>query len=259
MDRQTFEGPQGKLAFSARPGTGLPIVFLHGDSCRASQWQHVIDRLPAGVPAAAPDFRGHGGSDPAADGDYSNAARAADVQALLGHLGWHTSLVVAHSGGAAVALAFAARRPECVRALALVEPPGDPRAIPPEALQKMVHDLEGPDSLAAQQAFYRSIAGADPATVEEVLRDAASTAPDARLGVAKAMAGWKPEEAFAACRVPVRLLLAQGGAAAAMLPQLGLGVRASVIDGTGHWPQLDRPDDVAGFVLDALADLDAME
>src|SRR4051794_19303207 len=41
-----IEGPQGRLSVTRRKGVGLPVLFLHGDSSRASQWDAVIDLLP---------------------------------------------------------------------------------------------------------------------------------------------------------------------------------------------------------------------
>jgi pimeloyl-ACP methyl ester carboxylesterase len=64
-------------------------------------------------------MRGFGDSDWA--DDYSVPAMAADIGALLDHLGWRKAIVVGHSMGARNACYFASRRPRRVAALALVD------------------------------------------------------------------------------------------------------------------------------------------
>jgi len=72
------------------------------------------------------DARGHGASSPAPDGDYSYAALAGDLEAVMDELGVARALVVGASMGAHTAIRFALARPERVAALALVTPAYDP-------------------------------------------------------------------------------------------------------------------------------------
>src|SRR3954463_6511665 len=84
-------GPAGNLY--VRDGGGeerpeaLPVLFLHSLAGNGGQWALQLDPLRRRRRAVALDFRGHGESDPAEDGDYSIPGLAADVAAVAGQLG----------------------------------------------------------------------------------------------------------------------------------------------------------------------------
>ncbi len=110
-----------ELTYATAAGAGpLPVLLLHGLSQQRHFWGPVIRRLRT-RPVAALDQRGHGDSDTAIDVDYSIGACAADAVAVLDDLGWPRAVVVGHSWGASVALAAAAREPERVAGVALID------------------------------------------------------------------------------------------------------------------------------------------
>jgi pimeloyl-ACP methyl ester carboxylesterase len=90
---------------------------VHGLSFFSYDWVPVASAL--GREAACLDMRGFGDSDWA--DDYSVPAMAADIGALLDHLGWRKAIVAGHSMGARNACYFASRRPRRVAGLALVD------------------------------------------------------------------------------------------------------------------------------------------
>ncbi|MFH8385170.1 alpha/beta fold hydrolase [Kitasatospora sp. NPDC018058] len=98
-------------------GTGPAVVLLHSAVCDRRmwdpQWQALLD---AGYRVVRCDFRGFGDT-PLADAPYSVAA---DVLALLDHLGIETAALVGASYGGRIALTVAALRPTAVTALALL-------------------------------------------------------------------------------------------------------------------------------------------
>ena len=105
-----------RLAATRWPGTGTPVVLLHGLASQRRFWNLVAARL-AGLPIVALDQRGHGDSD-RPDGSYDGAACAADLAVAMDALGWSRAVVVGHSWGGSVATTFAAEHPE--RTIALV-------------------------------------------------------------------------------------------------------------------------------------------
>ncbi len=130
---------------------GLPVLLLHGLSQQREFWGPVVRRLRS-RPVAAMDQRGHGETDTPLDRDFSVPACAADVVAVLDHLGWGRAVVVGHSWGASVALDVAASAGDRVAAAVLVDgglwSPGSlgPRdavrlALTPPALGIPVDDL----------------------------------------------------------------------------------------------------------------------
>jgi pimeloyl-ACP methyl ester carboxylesterase len=235
-------GPQGQLAtFEAGQSERLPALFLHADSGGAHQWQEVVLRVALERRAVAFDFRGHGASEPARNADYGYVGRAEDVSSVLHSLGLRRCLLVAHSGGAAVALQFAAQHPQQVAALLLIDPATDPRALPPAVKRDMLRDLAGPRSLDVQKAFYASIAGQDPAVPERVLADCERVDAAARLGVAEALAEWDPEPTLNAWQGPWFILASGANDNAHALYRLRPDVAHSVVPDVGHWIQLEKP------------------
>src|SRR5882757_4704423 len=174
MTTSTIAGPQGRLAtYDLKADDGLPILFAHGDCSRASQWNRVMELTAEGREAVAFDFRGHGASAPAANGDYGYDGRAADIGAVADAFGLKRFVLVAHSGGSGAALAYAAGHVDRVVGILLVDPATDPRALPKEIRDGFVRDLAGPNGFDALIAYYTSIAGLNADVRKQVLADAA--------------------------------------------------------------------------------------
>jgi len=112
---QKLRGLRGQTR--GQPPGSVPIVFIHGLASFSHDWVPVASAL--GREAACLDMRGFGDSD--WSGDYSVPAMAADIGALLDHLGWRKAIVVGHSLGARIACYYASRHPRRVAGLALVD------------------------------------------------------------------------------------------------------------------------------------------
>lgn len=249
MTQAFIDTPQGRLAVYAKGrGTGLPVLFLHADSGRAAQWDEILERIGAERPVIALDSRGSGASGEAKDGDYSYEGRAADIAAVAEARRLDRFIIVAHSGSGAAALIYAARHPERVAGLFLLDPATDPRLLPQEIRDGMVAGLAGPDSLDIQKQFYATIAGGDARTQARVLADCETVTQAARFGFGKAFAAWNPEPALDGWRGPVFILSCEASDNAAALYRLRPQIPHEVVKGTGHWLQLDAPDIVADAI-----------
>jgi pimeloyl-ACP methyl ester carboxylesterase len=258
MEQTKVQGPQGELfVVQQGRGKGLGVLFLHADSGRASQWSEVAQEIAKERRTVAFDFRGSGESAPARDGDYSYAGRAGDVGAVLDGLGLSKVAIVAHSGGAAVALEYAARHAARVAGLLLVDPPTDPRALPQQVRDGFVRDLAGPRSLQVQQDYYRTIVGGNAATRERVLADCVSVTPAARAGIGRALATWDPEPALNAWHGPTLFLVTPANDNEHALYRLRPGLPHRLVSGAGHWVQLDQPQIVQQAIRDFVATLGA--
>ncbi len=115
------ELPAGLFRLLEWPGAGETAVFLHGLTGLASVWRETIAELGAGrPPCIALDQRGHGDS-PAPAGGYAVGDFVGDTVALIETLGGGPVRLVGHSMGARVALVTAARRPDLVRSVAIID------------------------------------------------------------------------------------------------------------------------------------------
>ncbi|MGE5156322.1 MAG: alpha/beta fold hydrolase [Betaproteobacteria bacterium] len=121
-DQRSVEvAPGVHLNIRHHPGRGTPFLLVHGLSSNARLWDVVAAHLSdAGHAAYAVDLRSHGESSSPPDG-YDTATAAADLASVCERLGLDRPVVVGQSWGGNVVVRLAARRPDLVRALALVD------------------------------------------------------------------------------------------------------------------------------------------
>lgn len=96
-------------------GEGPLVLCLHGFPDRAENFVPLLrDLASAGFRAVAPYMRGYAPTSMPEDGDYTIAALAMDVIALIDHLGAERAAIVGHDWGAVVTYAAANLRPDRV-------------------------------------------------------------------------------------------------------------------------------------------------
>ena len=101
-------------------GEGPPVVLVHGFASSLENWLTVTPALRGSHRVISLDLKGFGWTD-RPEGDYSPAAQAALVFALMDHLGVEQAAVVGHSWGASVVLRMALEKPERVTRIALYD------------------------------------------------------------------------------------------------------------------------------------------
>ena len=101
-------------------GEGDPILLLHGQPTSSYLWRNVIPHLSDRARVIAPDNIGFGKSD-RPDIDYSYANHVSYIEGFIEALGLEDVTVVGHDWGSAFALDYAARHPDNVKAVALLE------------------------------------------------------------------------------------------------------------------------------------------
>jgi esterase len=112
------------LDWGGSPADGN-IVLVHGGSANLHWWDSTAPLLVPGGRVLAMDFRGHGHSQWATPPHYGPAGYITDVEGFLEFVG-SPVVLVAHSMGGAVAMWVAARRPELLEALVVVDSRGGP-------------------------------------------------------------------------------------------------------------------------------------
>src|SRR5262249_6503132 len=100
-------------------GTGEPLLLLHGGMGIGDDWRHVFPVDPDGYRVIVPDLRGHGRTtNPSKVFTFRQCA--ADVLALLDHMGIARVKAIGMSMGAKTLLHVATLRRDCVTAMVLV-------------------------------------------------------------------------------------------------------------------------------------------
>ena len=263
----------GTLAYEVT-GAGPLVVLAHGMGDDRTAYRHLAPQLvAAGYRVATVDLRGCGESSAVWPG-YSRTAIAGDLLALVRHLGGPAVLVGHSISGGAVTIA-AAQAPELVTALVELTPFTRKQAISLKDLRSArfrrgMRHLVGAGMLGSvgQWRKYLDVAypGAKPADWTERLDHLeAMLREPGRMGALKGMGTTPATDAGAvldAVRCPVLVVQgsldpdwaspqAEGEAVVAALPA-GLG-RLAMIEGTGHYPHHQVPDEVAAVVLPFLA------
>ena len=101
--------------------TRPPFLLVHGLSSNARLWDGVAAALSrAGHPSFAVDLRSHGESDSPESG-YDTATAAADLAVVIKELGLDRPIVAGQSWGGNVVVRLAARHPELIGGVGLVD------------------------------------------------------------------------------------------------------------------------------------------
>ena len=256
-------------------GSGPVLLLLHGIAGSSRTWRDVIPRLTDRFTVLAPDLAGHGESGKPV-GDYSLGAFASGLRDLLELLGVDRATVVGQSFGGGVAMQLVYQYPELCERLVLVDSGGLGRevnwilrlvALPAseyvmpvlfpsfvrdwgDSLFRTNHDRGirlGP--ITEMWSAYASLAESDnrrafARTVKSVIDPGGQTvsAMD-RLYLASALPTliiWGERDDI----IPV----SHAHAAHRAIP----GSRLVVIDGVGHFPQIEEPEQfveaLVGFI-----------
>ncbi|WCB93068.1 Haloalkane dehalogenase [Baekduia alba] len=101
-------------------GTGIPVVFLHGNPTSSHLWRGVLPAIGEAVRGLAPDLIGMGDSGKPPS-DYRFADHARYLDAWLDALALDRVVLVGHDWGGALAFDWAARHPDRVLGVAFLE------------------------------------------------------------------------------------------------------------------------------------------
>ena len=240
VTRDRVAGPAGTLVVDDGGKGGLAVVLVHSLAGTARQWSEQLRHLRQSRRAVAFDFRGHGRSEAPKNGDYTIAGMAADIAATVDSLGLGRFVLVGHSMGGGAALVYAGMHPERVLGLMLIDPIGDGKQIPAAEANGFLTGLEA-DYDNASQAYWTSIAGPDSAIRQRLLSDLKSTPKETVIRVLREVMKFDPDPALARYSGPKLSIVTPHNDMAFSLHRLGQGFPRQVVEGTGHWIQLDRP------------------
>jgi N-formylmaleamate deformylase len=149
-------------------GSGRRLLLLPGITSPAITWGFVAERLARHFDVHVLDFRGRGLSSSIPGMDASLDAMASDVVELLNVEGWSAVTLFGHSMGARVAIRAAARNPQRLDKLLLVDPPvsGPGRRPYPSPLSWYVDSIR----LALQGMTAEELRAYAPTWTDEQLR-----------------------------------------------------------------------------------------
>jgi len=266
--RPQYDTVAGHKVRYVRMGQGPPLVLLHGFASSIYSWSELIPELAKQHTVVALDFPGFGGSE--VPPHLSREDFPPVVTGLLDRLRLSRASLVGNSMGGAVAAAVAARQPDRVDRLVLVDSAGfiqrsqGPWILRVAGTRLGSSVLEGLPvrrrlTVSALHQVFADPSRVTPEKVDEYL------APLIRPGVARAMASLlagADDSDFPALarqiRAPTLVLwgdkdawipVAQADLFVAAIP----GARKVVLAGCGHVPQEECPDRVVQLVTGFLS------
>ena len=257
MPTFTISGRAGSLHVvdlreeSPTPSGSVPVVFVHGMVGHTGFWNTALASCADVRRAVAVDLRGHGSSSAATDGDYSIQGCAADVLSVIDTLSLEPVVLVGHSYGSLVVSDVAATRPNRVRRVVLVDPPGDFTRVSKEMresqLLPFIETLQtGHWREAVEKTFDQALEGSTMSTAASVRARLASTPRETMLSMYQSMMAYQTcsslERYLAAHGTSVHAILAPANAWPFSLHALMPAIRTTTISGVGHWLMLDAPD-----------------
>lgn len=137
------------------PGDGPPLVALHGLASSA-HWYHRLSHIMASdYRIIAPDQRGHGQTTQATGG-YDWQTLASDVVGLMNHLGVERAPVLGHSWGGHVASNLAARFPDRVSCLVMIDGGFQDGHLLPDASWELFKQRFGPRDVSGTKEEFLS-------------------------------------------------------------------------------------------------------
>lgn len=252
-------------------GEGPSVLLLHGLAGHADEWAQTASWLTARCRVVALDARGHGRSE-RFPGDVSRESVVADAAFVVERLRLQPVVAVGQSVGGLTALSLAARRPDLVRGLVLVD--ASP-ASGGEGVEETVATTAG--VLRAWPASFGSRSDAEAFFAE---RFGAGLAAEAwASGLEHSETGWRPRfdvevmartlrdaisvpswDEWDSLRCPTLVVRAGSGmvtpeTASEMTERLPSAQLVEVAD-AAHDLHLDRPDEWRGALMSFLDSLE---
>jgi pimeloyl-ACP methyl ester carboxylesterase len=262
MSTQYLERDGGRIAYDDTGGPGQLVLCAPGMGDVRGVYRFLTPRLvAAGYRVVTMDIRGHGETS-AGWPDYSPRAVGEDMIALLRHLDAGPAVVAGVSFTPASAIWVAAEAPELVAGVVLCAAfASDPKL---NLLMRTMSGLVGRFP-AGWARFYRSLyPTAPPADLPEyVAALRRNLAEPGRMAALRAMMRAPKGECndrIVEVRCPVLALMGtkdpdfpDPAAEAHLLADRAADGTVAMIDGAGHYPPAERPDQTAAAILPFLA------
>jgi pimeloyl-ACP methyl ester carboxylesterase len=275
LKARTIPSPEGADIFVRWGGSGPVVVLLHGYAETSDSWAPLAVELLKEYTVIVPDLRGIGRSSRPAAG-YDKKTQAADIRAVVTMLGYDRAAVVSHDIGIMVAYAYAARYPDKVERLVVMDAP-IPGIAPWDDIVRnpaLWHfSFNGPDAerlVEGRERIYldriwNAFTG-DPHKPDEATRAfyAAQYAQPGAMRAGFAQFAAFPQDVednkiFQRTRLTMPVLAVGGeksfGATeAVVMRNAATNVREAVVPGAGHWLMEESPAFTIALILDFLKD-----
>jgi pimeloyl-ACP methyl ester carboxylesterase len=257
------------LQLAVWEGKGSQVLCVHGLTANCRCWDIIAEALVPAHHVVAMDLRGRGLSDKPPTG-YDTPSHVQDIYNLMGDLGFRRMVLMGHSLGAYIAMAFAAAFPEKAAKLILIDGGGHltseqwdkvSQAIKPSvdrlgqifpSLDSFLETMQQVPFLHPWSAYIENYFRYEIQNVKDGVRS--RTNPDHIQEEVANLASVEPAELFNKILCPVLILRATDGilspddvvlpesAAERMLTEIPNASKVD-LDGTNHFSILLQPNE----------------
>lgn len=238
------------------------LVFIHGWSCDARYWRNQIPAFAEDYQVIALDLAGHGHSSLNRE-DCTMLSFALDVKAVVDREHVERAILVGHSMGGAVIAEAARLMPENVIGIVGID---TLQNVAERHSQQFIDDMVAPfdaDFTNATRNFVATMFpdGSDPRLVDWVREDMSSapkaTALSAFRNYLQQYVDGEAARVFEGVLIPVVSINARlWPSDPAMNSRHIADYRLHYIDGTGHFPMLEKPEEFNAILRKAIHDVE---
>ncbi|HEY7547434.1 MAG TPA: alpha/beta hydrolase [Blastocatellia bacterium] len=247
-------------------GAGLPCIFIHAFPLNQTMWDEQVKALKNHCRAITLDLRGFGGSD-ATKGLCSMSQMASDIRQLMKILSIDRAALVGMSMGGYIALAFYRDYPEMVRAMVLANTRA--AADTTEARERRMKSAERAERYGAAAiaddmisiAFTPATAESRPRLIERLRAMIEANSPPSLAAAQRGMAArLDSTELLSSIDFPVVIIAGSDDRITPLAEMKGLhdripASRLTVIEGVGHFSNLERADEFNQALIDFIQSL----
>lgn len=255
----------GTKIFFEQHGKGNPaLVFIHGFTCDHSDWEYQVDFFRGRNSVLISDLRGHGFSPEVPDhSDITSCA--SDVAEIIENSGYREVVLVGHSMGCRIALQAYSDSPERVKGISLIE--GSLAGVTgtkPRIEQQALERIAGSGYGGMMRRFFTDMftEGSDPVLKDRIIQRAVSFPEITAVPLYVSILCWdglRSEGILSQLKVPVQVIQSTFVNRERLRVTLNPGdttpwidlikayqpeARVDIISDTGHFPMLERPDEV---------------
>lgn len=252
-----FSSEEAIDLFFSEQGSGPALVLLHGLGLDHTIWMPIARNCSPYTRIIMPDIRGHGLSD-SPDGTYTRDAMSEDLKRLLDSLRIEKIVLVGHSMGGYVALAFACKYPDLLNGLILVTTNADED--PPDKRQARIllaKEIEKWGSIAMADSLAKRLTD-DPILISKMHKLIGRTNPNGLIGASLGMAERKDmHQALKNLTCPSLIIAGEDDritslTTAEKLVETCQKGKLMIIPNAGHLPMMEEFDAMADAILSYL-------
>ena len=240
-ERNTIQGEEGNI-FVDDGGTGdFPVVFTHSFGGDVSHWRNQLSHVRKTRRAVALDFRGHGKSEASLNSHFTAESLANDIVAIVDGLDIDKFVLVGHSMGGSAAIAYADSHANRVAGLVLA---GTPGKTPVEISRQVVTSLQSDKYQKVMDDYMEKlVTNAKPEVAAIVKEGVKKLSKETSIKIIQAAFEFDPIDKIKRYKGPKLIIQTsneqnQPNSLHNQVPD----VRSKTIEGTSHWPQLDKPE-----------------